>query len=112
MADENPEDTYITSIPGEMTGFFMFRGSPCVIYEENGERKGGRFEPPDRFYPIDPTIDDYADLIPGISPHTTPLSQWEFEMYVGLDIQEYKQALKDKNESQIEKDGASGADLD
>jgi hypothetical protein len=106
MADE--EEPYITSIPGEMTGFFMYRGSPCVIYEENGERRGGRFVPPDRFYPIDPTIDDYADLYPGCPIHTTPISQWEFEMQVGLDILDYKHAQEDK--SQNDEEGASGAD--
>ncbi len=103
MADEEP---YITSIPGEMTGFFIYRGRPCVIYEENGERKGGRFVPPDRFYPIDPTIDDYADLYAGCPHHTTPISRFDFEIYVALDKQEYERATKDESE----KEGAHGAD--
>lgn len=45
MLDPKPDDPYITSIPGEMTSFFMYEGRPCVVYEHNGERKGAYFVP-------------------------------------------------------------------
>jgi hypothetical protein len=85
MADEEP---YITSIPGEPLDFFRYKGRPCLVYEENGERKAASFEPPDRFYPVDPWILDWGDIA-GVA-YPQPISQYSFELYVQLDRMEYE----------------------
>jgi hypothetical protein len=107
MADE---EHYITSIPGEPKEFFMFEGYPCLTYEENGERKAARFEPPDRFYPMDPWILDWGDIA-GLA-YPQPISEFSFGLRVQLYRQGYEEQKKAeaKGKGKRDKKSASGAD--
>lgn len=89
MAGEEP---YITSIPGKPLDFFLFEGNPCLVYEENSERKAARFEPPDRFYPMDPWILDWGDIAGVAFPQ--PISEYSFALRVNLARQEYEEQRK------------------
>jgi hypothetical protein len=86
------EQRYITGIPGEPLDFFLYQGRPCLVYEGDGERKAARFEPPDRFYQMDPWILDWGDLA-GVA-YPQPISRYGFELYVRLDRFDYEARKK------------------
>jgi hypothetical protein len=90
MADE---ERHMTEIPGEPLEYFLYQRCPCVIYEENGVRKAARFEPPDRFYPMDPWILDWGDIA-GLA-YPQPISEYSFALYVALDRQDYEAEKKE-----------------
>lgn len=91
MSDERP---YITSIPGTLRDFYLWEGKPAVVYEENGVKKAAYFEPPDRFYELDPWLLEWGDLAGMASPQ--PINRLSFELRIDLARQEHADEGTDK----------------
>jgi len=82
---------YLTELPGEIEGHFIWRGRPMVIYDDHGVSKAAVFVGPDRFYPEDMWYYEWADLVPG-QPYPASTSEWNYESMVEQEIWNYNLA--------------------
>ncbi len=74
------KDVYLTELPGEIDGHYLWRGRPMVTYRDNGVSKAAVFVGPDRFYPEDMWYLEWGDLAGGPYPAST--SEWNYESMV------------------------------
>jgi hypothetical protein len=78
---------YLTELPGEIEGHFIWRGRPMVIYNDHGVSKAAVFVGPNRFYPEDMWYVEWADLAGGPYPAST--SEWNYESMVEREKNNY-----------------------
>lgn len=81
---------YLTDLPGEIEGHFIWRGRPMVIYNDHGVSKAAVFVGPDRFYPEDMWYVEWADLAGG--PYPADTSEWNYESMVEQEKYNYSLA--------------------
>ena len=95
MADEG---AYITSIPGRLLDFYLWEGKPAVVYEEDGVKRAAYFEPPDRFYEMDPWLLEWGDLAGVAFPQ--PIDRFSFGLHI--DLARSENAAKHKEDARAE----------
>jgi hypothetical protein len=89
---------FLTELPGEIGGCYIWRGRPMVTYSDNGVSKAAVFVGPDRFYPEDIWYGEWADLAGG--PYPAPTSEWTYEDMVEQEKWNYSHAKANATRSQ------------
>jgi hypothetical protein len=82
---------FLTELPGEIEGHYIWRGRPMAIYDDHGVSKAAVFVGPNRFYPEDMWYVEWADLVPG-QPYPASTSEWNYESMVEQEIWNYNLA--------------------
>jgi hypothetical protein len=90
-ADGKP---YRTSLPCEPYQCFNLDGCLCCTYIENGVKKAARFEPPNRFYPMDPWVLEWGDIAGVAYPQLINSFSWGLKLALSAGPQKAKRKKK------------------